>query len=142
MNLQLFKVFMSEDVLEPLNKVLMSGYVTQGKEVDKYETELKKFIGNENLLTVNSGTSGLTLAMRLLKNKDDSFDWPGFNKNDVVLTPSLTCFATTCSILANNVKIRWLDVDLNTANIDLNDLKNKLNEHTKVIYLVHWEECP
>ena len=142
MNLQLFKVFMSEDVLEPLNKVLMSGYVTQGKEVDKYETELKKFIGNENLLTVNSGTSGLTLAMRLLKNKDDSFDWPGFNKNDVVLTPSLTCFATTCSILANNVKIRWLDVDLNTANIDLNDLKNKLNEHTKVIYLVHWGGMP
>ena len=40
MNLQLFKSFMSEDVLEPLNKVLMSGYVTQGK-VDKYETELK-----------------------------------------------------------------------------------------------------
>ncbi len=142
MNLQLFKVFMSEDVLEPLNKVLMSGYVTQGKEVDKYETELKKFIGNENLLTVNSGTSGLTLAMRLLKNKDESFDWPGFNENDIVLTPSLTCFATTCSILANNVKIRWLDVDLNTANIDLNDLKSKLNEYTKVIYLVHWGGMP
>ena len=129
MNLQLFKVFMSEDVLEPLNKVLMSGYVTQGKEVEKYETELKKFINNENLLTVNSGTSGLTLAMRLLKNKDESFDWPGFNENDIVLTPSLTCFATTCSILANNVKIRWLDVDLNTANIDLKDLKSKLNHY-------------
>ena len=142
MNLQLFKVFMSKDVLEPLNKVLMSGYVTQGKEVDKYETELKKFIGNENLLTVNSGTSGLTLAMRLLKNKDESFDWPGFNENDIVLTPSLTCFATTCSILANNVKIRWLDADLNTANIDLKDLKSKLNKYTKVIYLVHWGGMP
>jgi len=133
---------MSEDVLEPLNKVLMSGFVTQGKEVDKYETELKKFIGNENLLTVNSGTSGLTLAMRLLKNKDESFDWPGFNENDIVLTPSLTCFATTCSILANNVKIRWIDVDLNTANIDLKDLKSKLNKYTKVIYLVHWGGMP
>ena len=142
MNLQLFKVFMSEDVLEPLNKVLMSGYVTQGKEVDKYETELKKFIGNENLLTVNSGTSGLTLAMRLLKNKDESFDWPGFNENDIVLTPSLTCFATTCSILANNVKIKWLDADLNSANIDLKDLKSKLNKYTKVIYLVHWGGMP
>ena len=142
MNLQLFKVFMSEDVLEPLNKVLMSGFVTQGKEVDKYETELKKFIGNENLLTVNSGTSGLTLAMRLLKNKDESFDWPGFNENDIVLTPSLTCFATTCSILANNVKIKWLDADLNSANIDLKDLKSKLNKYTKVIYLVHWGGMP
>ena len=34
----LFKVFMSEDVLKPVNAVLMSGYVTQGKQVKKYET--------------------------------------------------------------------------------------------------------
>lgn len=90
--ISLFKVFMSEDVLEPLNKVLMSGYVTQGKQVEKYESALKKFIGNENLLTVNSGTAGLTLATRLLLKKDDSFNWPGFDiDNDVVLTPALTC---------------------------------------------------
>ena len=141
--ISLFKVFMSEDVLEPLNKVLMSGYVTQGKQVEKYESALKKFIGNENLLTVNSGTSGLTLATRLLLKKDDSFDWPGFDiDNDVVLTPALTCFATTCSILANNVKIRWLDVGLETPNISLEDVKRKLDKHTKIIYLVHWGGMP
>jgi len=59
-----------------------------------------------------------------------------------VLTPALTCFATTASILANNVNIRWLDVDLETANIDLLDLKNKLNKNTKVIYVVHWGGYP
>lgn len=134
---------MSEDVLEPLNKVLMSGYVTQGKQVEKYESALKKFIGNENLLTVNSGTAGLTLATRLLLKKDDSFNWPGFDiDNDVVLTPALTCFATTCSILANNVKIRWLDVGLETPNISLEDVKRKLDKHTKIIYLVHWGGMP
>ena len=143
MNLSLFKVFMSKDVIEPVNKVLLSGYVTQGKQVEIYENELKKFLMNENLLTVNSGTSGLTLATRLLLKKDDSFDWPGFDiNNDIVLTPALTCFATTCSILANNVKIRWLDVDLDTANISLEDLKNKLNAKTKIIYLVHWGGMP
>ena len=141
--ISLFKVFMSEDVLEPLNKVLMSGYVTQGKQVEKYESALKKFIGNENLLTVNSGTAGLTLATRLLLKKDDSFNWPGFDiDNDVVLTPALTCFATTCSILANNVKIRWLDVGLETPNISLEDVKRKLDKHTKIIYLVHWGGMP
>ena len=141
--ISLFKVFMSEDVLEPLNKVLMSGYVTQGKQVEKYESELKKIIGNENLLTVNSGTAGLTLATRLLLKKDDSFNWPGFDiDNDVVLTPALTCFATTCAILANNVKIRWLDVGLETPNISLEDVKRKLNKHTKIIYLVHWGGIP
>ena len=68
----LFKVFMSEDVLKPLNEVLMSGYITQGKQVEKYETALKEFLGNPFLLTLNSATAGLTLALRLLKNKDET----------------------------------------------------------------------
>ena len=141
--LPLFKVFMSEDVIKPVNEVLMSGYVTQGKQVEKYETALKEFLGNPFLLTLNSATAGLTLATRLLKNKDESFDWPGFdNSSDIVLTPALTCFATTAAVLSNNVKIRWLDVDLETANICLEDVKRKLNEHTKIIYLVHWGGMP
>ena len=141
--LPLFKVFMSEDVIKPVNEVLMSGYVTQGKQVEKYESALKEFLGNPFLLTLNSATAGLTLATRLLKNKDESFDWPGFdNSSDIVLTPALTCFATTAAVLSNNVKIRWLDVDLETANICLEDVKRKLNEHTKIIYLVHWGGMP
>ena len=141
--LSLFKVFMSKDVLDPVNEVLMSGFITQGGQVEKYETALKEFIGNEYLLTLNSATSGLTLAVRLLKNADKSFEWPGFNEeNDIVLTPALTCFATTCGVLGNNVKLGWLDVDLKTANICLKDLKNKLNKNTKIIYLVHWGGMP
>ena len=141
--LSLFKVFMSEDVLEPLNKVLMSGQLTQGPKVEEFENALKEFIGNPYILTLNSATAGLTLATRLLKNKSENNNWPGFDeKEDIVLTPALTCFATTASILANNVNIRWLDVDLDTANISLEDVKNKLNEKTKIIYLVHWGGNP
>jgi dTDP-4-amino-4,6-dideoxygalactose transaminase len=139
----LFKVFMSEDVIKPINNVLMSGQLTQGKQVEKFEKELSTFIGNPYILTLNSATAGLTLALRLLKNSDESFNWPGFNtKEDIVLTPALTCFATTAAILENRVNIRWLDVDLNTANICLNDLKKKLSKITKVIYIVHWGGYP
>lgn len=141
--ISLFKVFMSNDVIKPLSDVLMSGQLTQGKQVEKFEEELKKYIGNPYILTLNSATAGLTLALRLLKNKNALPKWPGFNdEEDVVLTPALTCFATTAAILANNVNIRWLDVDLETVNISLEDVKNKLNEKTKVIYLVHWGGNP
>jgi dTDP-4-amino-4,6-dideoxygalactose transaminase len=140
--ISLFKVFMSEDVIKPLNDVIMSGFITQGPKVEEFEKELTKFIGNPYILTLNSATAGLTLALRLLKNKDDENNWPGFNEDDIVLTPALTCFATTAAILSNNVKIKWLDVDLQTSNIDLTDLKNKLNEKTKVIYIVHWGGTP
>ena len=143
MTTPLFKVFMSEDVIGPVSNVLMSGFITQGEQVEKYENELKNFIGNPFTLTLNSATAGLTLALRLLKNPDNQTNWPGFNDTeDVVLTPALTCFATTAAILSNGVKIRWLDVDLDTANICLKDLKNKLNKNTKIIYLVHWGGNP
>ena len=139
----LFKVFMSEDVLKPVNEVLMSGQITQGPQVELFESSLKNFIGNPYILTLNSATAGLTMALRLLKKKDECFNWQGFDEdNDIVLTPALTCFSTTASILANNVNIRWLDVDLETANIDLLDLKRKLNKNTKVIYVVHWGGYP
>lgn len=139
----LFKVFMSDDVLLPLNNILMSGYITQGNIVDEFENKLKEYIDNPYVLTLNSATSGLTIALRLLKNPDPLNNWNGFNiETDVVLTPVLTCFATTAAILANNVNIRWIDVDLNTANIDLDDLKNKLNYNTKVIYILHWGGNP
>lgn len=140
--LSLFKVFMSEDVINPLNEVLLSGFITQGPKVEEFELALQNYIQNPYILTLNSATAGLTLALRLLKNKDESFGWNGFDENDIVLTPALTCFATTASILANGVNIRWIDVDLQTCNIDLNDLKNKLSEKTKVIYLVHWGGNP
>jgi dTDP-4-amino-4,6-dideoxygalactose transaminase len=141
--LSLFKVFVSEDVIKPVTDVLLSGQLTQGPKVEEFEAALKTYIGNPYILTLNSATAGLTLALRLLKDKDELLNWPGFNDDeDIVLTPALTCFATTAAVLANNVNIRWLDVGLDNPNICLNDLKNKLSAKTKVIYLVHWGGYP
>ena len=38
--ISLFKVFMSEDVVKPLNDVIMSGFITQGGKVEQFESEL------------------------------------------------------------------------------------------------------
>ena len=84
--LPLFKVFMSKDVLEPLNKVLMSGFITQGKQVELFEEQLKTYIGSSYILTLNSATAGLTLALRLLKNPSKTFDWYGFDENEDIVT--------------------------------------------------------
>ena len=139
----LFKVFMSEDVIKPLTDVLMSGFITQGPNVDKFEEKLSEYFGNNNILTLNSATSGLTLALRLLINPDEESNWPGIDiDNDYVLSPALTCFATNASILANNCKIKWVDTDNTTANISIDDVRNKLDANTKVLYLVHWGGYP
>ena len=142
-NVPLFKVFMSEDVIKPLNEVVMSGFITQGPQVEKFEEVLIRYFGNPHLLTLNSATSGLTLALRLLMEKDEELNWPGFDiDNDYVLSPVLTCFATNAAILANGCKIKWVDTDNTTANVSIIDIKNKLNANTKVLYLVHWGGYP
>ena len=139
----LFKVFMSQDVIQPLNDVILSGFITQGPNVDKFEDKLKEYFNNNHVLTLNSATSGLTLALRLLLNEDKENEWEGFNKEtDYVLSPALTCFATNASILANNCNIKWLDTDNTTANISIEDLKNKLDKYTKILFLVHWGGYP
>ena len=42
----LFKVFMSKDVLEPLNNVLMSGFISQGNQVEIFEKKLMDYFEN------------------------------------------------------------------------------------------------
>lgn len=136
MNVSLFKVFMSNDVIKPLNDVLLSGYITQGPQVDKFEEELKKKFNYPYILTLNSATSGLTLAIRLIK---DGLNMDG---EDEILSSPLTCMATNLPILANNLKIKWVDIDENTCNINLEDLENKITEKTKIILFVHWGGYP
>lgn len=131
----LFKVSMSENVLQPMKDVLMSGYIGQGEQVDLFEEELSNFIGSPYINTMNAATSALTTSIRLLRG--DSW-----NSDDEVLTTPLTCTATNLPILANNLRIRWVDVDPDTCNIDVDDLMRKLSPKTKMIMVVHWGGYP
>jgi dTDP-4-amino-4,6-dideoxygalactose transaminase len=138
--IQLFKVFMSENAAPEVTKILNSGYIGQGEKVEEFETKLKDFFNKDYIVTLNSGTSGLHLALHLLKNKTDK--WPGLNDDDEILATPLTCTASNFPILANNLKIKWVDVDPTTLNMDLEDLSRKLSPKTKAIMLVHWGGYP
>tara|TARA_B100000965_G_scaffold42235_1_gene31026 strand:+ start:8111 stop:9304 length:1194 start_codon:yes stop_codon:yes gene_type:complete len=138
----LFKVYMNNTVGEDVTKVLLSGKISQYSQVTDFEKELSNFIGNSNLLTVNSGTSSLHLAYHLLKKPIEELNFPGLEDGDEVLTTALTCTATNWPILANNLKIKWVDIDPNNMNLNLDDLKNKLSEKTKIICIVHWGGTP
>lgn len=123
---------MNKNVNEPLLETLHSGYITQGKKVEEFEERLREWFKYPYILTLNSATSGLTLALRMLNLK---------NTDEILSTP-LTCFATNCSILANNLRIKWVDVDPKTCNMDLDDLERKITNNTKAIMVVHWGGSP
>ena len=141
----LFKVFMSDKASDKVSEVLNSGFIGQGPKVDEFENELKSWLGNEFISTTNSATSAEHLALHLLKKPADNFGegyWPGLNRGDEVLCTPLTCTATNWPVLANDFKIKWVDVDPNTLNMDLDDLERKITSKTKVIFLVHWGGYP
>lgn len=128
----LFKVFMAPEAGHQVKKMLYSGYIGQGKQVEKFEAELTTFLGTKTALTVNSCTSALQLAFHLIT-KSDRLD---------VLTSPLSCFATTSSILASGLRPRWVDVDTHTCNLDLNDLETKLDLDTLAVCVVHFAGRP
>ena len=151
--IDLFRVFMAETASEEVGKVLKSGYIGQGPKVDEFENQLKQHFNHDYVTTVNAGTSALHLALHLLKksNKENvnvtgfggyqSF-WPGLEEGDEVLATPMTCTASNWPILANGLKIKWVDIDPETLNMDLDDLERKITPKTKVIMLVHWGGYP
>lgn len=151
--IQLFKVHMASTAAEEVAKVLNSGYVGQGPKVDQFEKDLQDFLYVDKLVTLNSGTSGLHLALHLLKKPRKSNQifhgvastedfWPGLQPEDEILATALTCTASNWPILAHGLKIKWVDIDPTTLNMDLDDLERKITPTTKAIVLVHWGGYP
>lgn len=139
----LFKVFMHEDVMDPVGATLLSGFVTQGPKVEEFEKKLKEYFdGYPHVLTVNSCTSALHLAFHMLKAPNEAMGWPGMQPGDEVLSTALTCTATNWPAVENGWPIRWVDVNKNTLNMDLYDLQRKVSAKTKVILFVHWAGTP
>lgn len=131
--LDLFRVYMAKDVPDRIRDVINSGTVTQGPVNKAYEQALERYFNvQDKIVTVNSATSGLTLALRLLN----------LPKGSKVLCTPLTCTATNWPVLANNLDIQWVDVDPNTCNMCLTDLKRKLTADTRAVLFVHWGGFP
>lgn len=128
----LFKVRMPESAPEAVSKTLMSGYIGQGPKVEEFEKGLVPWLGHPNILSLNSGTSSLYLALKL------AGVGPGA---DVISTP-MSCVATSTPILDHYANIIWADIDPWTGNIDPRDVERKITAKTKAVMAVHWGGYP
>lgn len=127
----LFKVAMSKTVDYDLLKVLHSGWIGEGEKVKEFENKLSNFFNNNKVLSLSSGTHGLTLALRLA----------GVGKGDEVITTPLTCQATCQPILQCGADIVWADINKD-FNIDPESIKENITNKTKAIIVVHWGGYP
>lgn len=149
----LFKVFMSDQAIESSSRVLSSGFIGQGEHVNTFESSLSQVLGVMGVLSTNSATSAEHLIYHCLR-KDARFEftnhlserfsvnWNGLDDSSEVLATPLTCTATNWPILANNLKIKWVDIDPQSLTIDFCDLRRKLSPTTRIISIVHWGGYP
>jgi dTDP-4-amino-4,6-dideoxygalactose transaminase len=83
-------------------------------------------------LSVNSGTSALHL----------SYIAAGLQEGDEVLCPVFTCTATNIPLLYLKVKLIFVDIDPETLNISIPDLKNKITNKSRAIVVVNYGGLP
>jgi dTDP-4-amino-4,6-dideoxygalactose transaminase len=124
----LFKVAMSPHAAWSVADTLASGWIGQGPKVEAFEQSLSSDLGMASAVTVNSGTSALTLALALA----------GVGPGDEVISTPMTCAATNTPILRTGATIVWADVDPRTGLIDPADVARKISPRTKAIVAVDW----
>lgn len=114
-------------VMEALNDERLS----QGKYVAKFETEFAKAHDRRYGIMCNSGTSALHLALEALKEID------GWDEETEVLVPAITFIATSNACIHAGLKVKFVDVDLATYNMDPEKIEKHISEKTKCIIPVH-----
>ena len=112
---------------QALESTLMSGWVTQGPKVREFETMFSDYHNIKSSLAVTSCTTGLQLILGALD----------IGQGDEVIVPAFTWVSTANVVVHAGATPVFVDIDLNTYNIDPNKVKEKVTSKTKAIIAVH-----
>ncbi len=111
---------------------LVSGWLTQGPAVEKFEKDVAKKVGAKYAVAFNSGTAALHAA----------YFAAGVRKGDEVIVPSLTFAATANAVLYLGAKPIFADSDPNTGNMSVSVARAKITKKTKAIVPVDYSGRP
>ena len=127
-----------KDDLKSVIEVLNSDYLTQGNKVVLFENKIKKSVNCKYALAVNSASSALQIACMAI----------GIQKNDNVWTVPITFAASANCAINLGASIDFVDININTYNMDVDILEQKLieakkkNKLPKLVIPVHFSGQP
>ncbi len=121
-----FKTIQS-DVNAAVAEVLASGQYINGPTVDTFAQAFGHYVGTEHCIVCNSGTDALYLALRSLN----------IGPGDEVITSPFTFIATAEAISAVGATPVFVDIDLDTFNLDVTKLEGAIGDRTRAIMPVH-----
>lgn len=126
-NLQKQYTLIQKDVEKKVLDVLRNTQYIMGSNVKEFEKEFSEYLGVKNSISVGNGTDALVIALKAL----------GIKEGDEVITTPYTFFATAESISFVGAKPVFVDVDINTYNMDPSKIEEKITDKTKAIMVVH-----
>jgi len=121
------------DELIIANKILASSNLTMGKNVKEFESKFASYIGTEYAVMFNSGSSANLAIIAALKYIKES----KIQEGDNIIVPAVSWSTTYYPISQNGFILNFVDIDLDTLNIDISKIENAINPKTKAIFAVN-----
>ena len=118
---------------EAINNVISSQNFTMGEKVNEFENKFAQHMGSKYAVMVNSGSSANLLMIASLV-LDKNID---LNEGDEVIVPTLSWATTYYPLQQYKLKSKFVDINLNTLNIDENTIISAITKKTKAIFAVN-----
>ena len=123
---------LDEETIQSVVEVLRSGWLATGPKVAALESELSRYLGGRPIRTQTSATAGMEMALRAC----------GIGAGDEVITPALSFVATANVIVRVGARPVFVDVGLDSRNIDLGQVEAAITPRTRAIMPVHFAGLP
>ena len=120
---------------DAMQRVIASGMFTMGANVQAFERDFAQYVGSKHCVMVNSGSSSnLLMVAALFYTKNSKLK---LKRGDEVIVPAVSWSTTYYPLYQYGLKIKFVDIDLNTLNYDLEQLEQAVTDKTRMIMAVN-----
>ena len=114
---------------DAIQEVIESGRLTMGPKVAEFEASFARYFGRKHAVMANSGSSANLIGIASLFHRSKN----PLQRGDEVIVPAIAWSTTYFPLQQYGLKLRFVDVNLDTLNIDVGQLDHAINAKTRMI---------